>query len=112
MPKQWEHLLDPKGSPTTDPNIGIPTLKSLETVFSNILNIAVALAGIVLFVMLIIGGLGYLTSAGEPEKVKKSGATLTWAIVGFVLLIVSWFILNLLGQFTGIDLIKFEIPGI
>ena len=85
--------------------------KDLEVVFSNTLNIAVALAGIVLFVMLIIGGLGYLTSAGDPEKVKKSGGTITWAILGFVLLIASWFILKLLGQFTGIDLTQFKIPG-
>ena len=85
--------------------------KDLEVVFSNTLNIAVALAGIVLFIMLIIGGLGYLTSTGDPEKVKKSGAILTWAIVGFVLLIASWFILKLLSQFTGIDLTQFEIPG-
>ncbi|GAG75623.1 unnamed protein product, partial [marine sediment metagenome] len=85
MPKQWEHLIDPDtGLPTSDQNIGIPTIKSLETVFSNIINVAVALAGVVLFAMLMIGGLGYLTSAGDPEKVKKASATLTWAIVGFV----------------------------
>lgn len=86
--------------------------KDLEVVFSNTLNIAIALAGIVLFVMLIIGGLGYLTSAGDPEKVKKAGGTITWAILGFVLLIASWFILKLLGQFTGVDLTQFEIPGV
>ena len=87
------------------------TFKDLEVIFSNTLNIAVALAGILLFIMLVVGGFSYLTSTGDPEKVKKAGGILTWAIVGFVLLIASWFILRLLSQFTGIDLTKFEIPG-
>ncbi len=90
---------------------GVAQLKSLEVIFSRILNIAVALAGVVFFVMLIIGGFGYLTSGGDPEKAKKASATLTWAVAGLILLIASWFILNFLAQFTGIDLTKFEIPG-
>lgn len=102
MPKEWEHL---------DPESGVPTLKSLETIFSNIFNIAITLAGLVLFIMLIIGGFSYLTSGGDPEKNKKAASTLTWAIIGLVLLIASWFILRFLSEFTGIDLTKFELPG-
>ncbi len=85
--------------------------KDLEVVFANILNVALVLAGLVLFVMLMLGGINYLTSGGDPEKAKKAQGTLTWAIVGFILLIASWFILRFLSQFTGIDLTKFEIPG-
>lgn len=102
MPKEWEHL---------DPESGVPTLQSLETIFSNTLNIVITLAGVILFIMLIAGGFNYLTSGGDPEKNKKASGTLTWAIIGLILLIVSWFILRLLSEFTGIDLTKFEIPG-
>jgi len=101
MPQNWKYV-DPEG---------VATFRSLETVFSNILNVAVTLAGLVLFIMLIMGGFGFLTSGGDPEKVKKASGTLTWAIVGFVLLIASWFILRLIGKFTGVDLTTFEIPG-
>lgn len=87
------------------------TLKDLEVVFSNILNIVFTLGGLVLFVLLLAGGIGFLTSGGNPEKVKKAGATLTSALIGFILLIGSWFILRLIGQFTGLDLTNFEIPG-
>ena len=91
---------------------GVASFKSLEFVFQRILNIAFTLAGVVLFVMLLVGGFGYLTSSGDPDKTKKAGATITSAIVGLVFLIGSWFILRLLSQFTGVDLTKFEIPGI
>ncbi|HUW21523.1 MAG TPA: pilin [Candidatus Bathyarchaeia archaeon] len=96
----------------TQDDKGVATFKSLEFVFRRILNIAFTLAGVVLFVMLLVGGFGYLTSSGDPDKAKKAGATITSAIVGFVLLILSWFILRLLSQFTGVDLTKFEIPGL
>jgi len=100
MPKDWEHLQD-----------DVATFKSLETVFSNILNIAIRLAGIILFVMLVAGGFNYLTSGGNPERAKKASGTITWAVAGFILLIASWFILRFLGQFTGVDLTQFELPG-
>jgi hypothetical protein len=90
---------------------GVAKFKALEVIFSNILNIAVVLAGLVLFVMLIVGGLGYLFSAGDPEKAQKAQGTLTWAIIGFVLLIASWFILRFLKEFSGVDLTKFELPS-
>ena len=102
MPKEWETFED----------TGVATFKSLETVFSNILNIAITIAGLVLFIMLLAGGFGYLTSGGDPEKVKKASSTLTNALMGFVLLIASWFILKLISEFTGVDLSTFEIPSI
>lgn len=99
MPQSWKALRD-----------GVATFKSLETVFANIISVAVRLAGLTLFFMLIVGGFGYLTGGGDPEKIKKSSATITWAIVGFILLIASWFFLRLISQFTGVDLTYFEIP--
>lgn len=90
---------------------GVATFKSLETIFSNILTIATTLAGIAVFIMLIAGGFGYLTSGGDPEKVKKSTATITGAIIGLIILIAIWFILQFVEEFTGVRITKFEIPG-
>ena len=86
--------------------------KALEAIFSNILTIAVSLAGIAVFIMLILGGFSYLTSGGDPEKVKKSTGTITWAIIGLAILIGIWFIFKFIEEFTGVTITKFEIPGI
>jgi len=104
MPEEWTDTL-------AGPDNDVATLQSLEYVFSNVLGVVIRLAGLGLFVMLVVGGYGLLTAGGNPEKIKKSGATITQAVVGFVLLIFSWFILRLISQFTGVDLTKFEIPG-
>ena len=82
--------------------------EDLNTIFSNILGILVPLAGIAVFVMIIIGGFAYMTSGGNPEKNAKAGATLTWAVVGLLFLLGAWFILRFVKDFTGIDVTIFK----
>lgn len=87
------------------------TFQCLEGIFANILGIAVRLAGLAVFVMLLVGGFKYLTSGGDPEAKKKASDTLTWAIVGFVVLLLGWFILRFISEFTGVEeILKFELP--
>lgn len=87
----------------------VATLKGLECIFSQILGIAARLAGLAVFVMLIIGGWQYITSGGEKQAAQKARNTLTYAILGLVLLIASWFILRFIKLFTGVDVTKFVI---
>ena len=40
--------------------------------------------GIVGVIFLIVGGMQYITSEGEPEKTKKAQATITYTIIGLI----------------------------
>lgn len=73
---------------------GIPTLKCFEVVFSNILFMASSLIVLVLFIMIFVGGFNYLTSFGNPEKVKKAQSTLRYAVIGVILFMASFLILK------------------
>lgn len=75
---------------------GVPTFSCLEIVFGNILKMASAFIVLVLFVMFVIGAFNYLTSFGNAEKVKKAQGTLKYALLGFVLFISSYLILNII----------------
>lgn len=93
---------------------GVPTLKCLEVVFNNILFLSSTLVILILFIMFVIGSFTYLTSLGNPEKIKKAQGTLRYALVGFLLFVSSYLILRtidflFLGN-TG-AIFKFEIPG-
>ena len=93
---------------------GVPTLKCLEVVFSNILVMASAFIVLVLFIMFVIGSFNYLTSFGNPEKVKKAQGTLKFAIIGFILFVGSYLILRIIDiLFLGGagKIFKFELPG-
>lgn len=91
---------------------GVPTLKCFEVVFGNMLNIASSLIIVVLFIMFVNGAFHYLTSLGNPEKLKKAQGTLRYAVIGFVIFIASFLILNVIDTlFLGGkgDLFKFKI---
>jgi len=93
---------------------GVPTLKCLEVVFSNILVMASAFVILVLFIMFIVGSFTYLTSFGNPEKVKKAQGTLKFAIIGFALFVGSYLILRIIDfLFLGgnLTIFKFELPS-
>ncbi|OGK62939.1 hypothetical protein A2334_06180 [Candidatus Roizmanbacteria bacterium RIFOXYB2_FULL_38_10] len=75
---------------------GVPTLKCFEVVFGNILFMASALIVLVLFIMFVMGSFNYLTSLGNPEKIKKAQGTLKYALVGFVLFVSSFLILKII----------------
>lgn len=87
----------------------VATLQGLECAFANIVSVALALAGIVVFVMFIFGGFKYLTSGGDPKAVESAKATLTHAVAGVVILVLAFVVLVLIRAVTGVDVTKFQI---
>lgn len=83
--------------------------KDLEIVFENILGIIFPLAGIAVFIMLLVGGFQKLTSGGDPKANEKAAKTITYAIIGLALLVGIWFILRFIKEFTGVDVTEFKI---
>lgn len=79
------------------------TIKDLESVFTNVVKVLMALGAFGLFIMLLTSGFKYLTSSGDPKAVEGAKKTLTYAIGGFVALAFSYMILRLIGIFTGTD---------
>jgi hypothetical protein len=76
---------------------GVPTLKCLEIVFENIIKWSTGFIVLVLFVMIVVGAFRYLTSGGNPEQLKKAQGTLKYAIIGLVLFVCSYLILNIIA---------------
>lgn len=89
----------------------VATIGSLASLFANILRAVTALAGVVLFVMLVMGGFTFLFSGGDQKKLEKAKGTLTSAILGLTILVGSYLILLLIQKATGVttDLTKFQI---
>ena len=83
-----------------------------EFLFGNIVSILITVAGIAFFFMLIAGGFRYLTSGGDPKAVAAAGNTLTWAIAGMLIILVTWFILLLVQNLTGVCVTIFRISPI
>lgn len=90
--------------------IEVPTIQCLEIVFGNILYVAIGLAVLALFVMLLVGGFRYLTSGGDPKATTAAKQTLTYAVLGMGLLAIAFLIFQLIEFYTGVPVTKFSIP--
>lgn len=52
-------------------------------------------------VMMVWGGFQWLTSAGNPEKVKKGSHTMVWAIIGLILVLGSYLLVGTVLNFLA-----------
>jgi len=82
---------------------GVPTLKCLEPLFANVLQALAGLVFVILLAMFIMGSLGWLTAGDNAEKLKKAQGTFFSAVIGLVIISVSYLIINILGSFLGIE---------
>lgn len=87
----------------------VARLSNLQELFVNVLAAAGGLIGIAFFAMMVIGGVRYLLSAGDPKALQSAKGTLTFAVVGLALFALSFTILLILGVLTGVDFTQFRI---
>lgn len=56
---------------------------------TNTINWFIGTAGVVALIYVFAGGIGYLTSAGDAGKLQKSKTTITYALIGLVIVALS-----------------------
>jgi hypothetical protein len=77
---------------------GIPTQTTqTKTFISSIVILLTAAAGIYALWQLLSGGLDYITSAGDKNKVTQAGQKITNAIIGLALIAGSFIIISVLS---------------
>jgi hypothetical protein len=81
-------------------DVGIPTLEA-DQVFSNGLNLVYTLAGIIAVIVIIIAGIMYSTSAGDPGRITKAKNLILYAVIGLVVVIIAFAVTNFVsGRFA------------
>jgi hypothetical protein len=77
-------------------------------IISTLINNIYLLAGIVLFILLIVGGLSFIMGAGEenPEKAKKGKQAITSALIGFLIIFCSFWIIRIIEVLTGLKILN------
>lgn len=82
---------------------GMPAeLIGKDGVFTQITNTVLYIVGIVSVIMLIYGGLRYVTSGGDSKKVTDAKNTILYAIIGLIISILAFSIVNfVINAVTG-----------
>ena len=87
----------------------IAQLSDFECLFSNVVGIILGIAGITFFVLLLSSGFKFITSGGDPKALEGAKKTLTYAIGGLIVILLSFLILLLIKQITGVDVTIFKV---
>ncbi len=85
----------------------------LEPIFQNLVDGVFALGGLACFVFLLIGGFNYLTAGGDDKAIQAAKNTLTWAIIGLVVIFGAWGFLDQVLRHQVLQYpagIRFDIP--
>lgn len=84
----------------------IPTLACLPGVFQNIIFAALIFSGVVAVFFSVFAGIKFITSGGDAKQVDSARKTMTFAIIGLVIILLSFFIVKIIAGLTGIDCIN------
>lgn len=60
----------------------------------HILNGVIAVLGLVCVVVIIIGGVNYMTSSGDTGKVKKAKDTILYGLIGLAVCVLAFALVN------------------
>lgn len=92
----------PEDNPVADLTGGQGSIRALVLL---IINFALGFLGLLAVIMIIFGGFLYVSSGGEQEKVDKAKKILLYAVVGIVIIIISFALVNTLlgGLGSGTD---------
>lgn len=61
---------------------------------TSLINWVIGVAGVVSAIYVVVGGVGYLTSAGDPSKLQKAKTTIVYSLIGLAIVGLSTIISN------------------
>jgi len=76
----------------------------IGTLLNQILPTIMIAASLVFLAILLYGAFTFVTSSGEQEKIQKARKTITYSLVGLVLIFLSYLIVQVVSMITGITL--------
>lgn len=75
---------------------------SIQGIVDLVIQWTIWIAGVLAFIYLVISGITYITAGGNAEQAKKGQAGIINAIIGIVIVVLAWVILQAFGGDQGI----------
>ncbi len=90
----------------------VATLRCIPIVLQNIISAALLFSGVVALFLIIYSGIKLVYSGGDQKQVQSARQIMTYAILGLVLVLLSFGIIYFISYLTRVDCItKFTLEG-
>ena len=104
-----ENALDASGAVINDPS-GNPevifTINCVPVLINQILQMALAFGGIIAVFFIVWGGLKIVRSGGDAKQLDNARQTITYAIIGLIIVFMAYFIIMFISDITGVGCLK------
>lgn len=84
----------------------VATINCVFVLYEQVLNAAFYFAGGVALIFIIVAGYKFIRSSGDPKQVEGARKTMTFAIIGLLLILFSFAIINFIAAVTGSECVK------
>jgi len=77
------------------------------TLISNVLTAAISISGVIALLLFITGGLKIIMGASNSDS-RSTGEgkqTVTWAVIGFIIIFTAYWIIRVIELISGVDFI-------
>ncbi len=86
------------------------TLSDFSGIVATLIQVVFVIGVIIALGFLIFGGIQWIMSGGDSKKVDASRQMIVAALIGLAIMFLSFFILNILLGFFGINLTNLTLP--
>jgi uncharacterized membrane protein len=73
---------------------------------------AIIIAGFLSVVFIFVGGISFILSGGQEDKIKSAVGTIRYAIIGLVITILATAVVGIVGRGLGVDLTSYIDLGV
>src|SRR5260221_5682590 len=87
-------------------NNGVPTLACIPHVFSLFVNALLGFVGTVSLIVIIYSGIRMILARGDAKELETAHKTFFFALLGLILVLLSFFIVSIIAYLTGVSCIK------
>lgn len=74
------------------------SVKKADTVIVTVLDSIIGILGLVAVIFVVVGGVKYMTSAGDPGKVESAKKTIIYALIGLIVCALAFAIVNFVAN--------------
>ena len=97
----------PSGSDLTNLSEGIGLrFGNIADIFSGdvgLISILMAISGFALVIYIVLGGFDLMTSGGDPKKIQSGKAKITHGVLGFMIVLFAYGIIQIIGTVLGLS---------
>jgi hypothetical protein len=78
-----------------------PKIEDLFASFDSVLDYLIPIGILLAIAFVVVGGYMWISSTGNPDKVKQAQGTLTWAILGLVFILLAGLLIKTLVDYVA-----------